>query len=410
MYLHYCKNCGEQNLESFIDLGFQPNGNVFPEKDQLEKETKHPFNMLVCKSCWQVQLESHPPVEEMFSTHPYITGLNQPILQHFEELSAKLVDRFRLAENGLVVDVGANDGSLLNAFKSRGVSVLGIDPCESTGKLAQDKGIDVLRKFWGFTAAEELESTGVKPNLITATAVFYHVSDLHDFLRGIRTLLCGNGVFVAQCVYLKDLLEKAAFDHFYHEHTFIHSISPLIPLFKRHGLKIFDVEYSNVHGGSFLLYAALEESSHAVSKSVAEAATREIQAGMQNIQTYRDFAERVRQNRERTIHALKKIKKQGKRVFGLGAPVKGSTLLNYYGIDSSLIECIVEVNPEKIGRFTPGSHIPILDEATIDSDPDYYFVLSWNYLEFFKQKYQAFLQNGGRFLLPHSANEPIASQ
>lgn len=394
-------NCYSPDLEQFIDFGKQPSGNVFPSLHEIRDEQKFPFAMEVCTQCWQVQLEEFPSAELTFINYPYITGINQPVVSHFEKLVDDIVQKFPISERSLVLDIGANDGTLLSKFRDRGMNVLGIDPCKRTGKLALDRGITVFEAFWNKKTAEAMRDLGISPDLITATAVFYHVEDIHSFIQGLDIIMGDNTIFCTQCVYLKDLIENIQFDHFYHEHTMIHAIGPLQRLFSQYKLRLLDVDFYPVHGKSFVLYVGRETSPFPTTRNIDAAIAEEKRAGLTQLQTYLNFSKRVERNKQKLISLLKQFKSSGKRVFGIGAPLKGSTLLNYYGIGPDLLECVTEINQHKIGRYTPGTHVPILSENEINEQPDYYLLLAWNYLDFFMEKYSKYLANGGKFIIPH---------
>lgn len=396
-----CMNCHSPNLERFIDLGSQPNGNVFPSRNEFDTEQLFSCVMLVCTDCWQVQLEEFPPVDSMFTNHPYITGLNQPVVAHFTQLVDDILQKFVMPPNSLVLDIGANDGTLLTKFRDRGMRVLGIDPSTRTSELAHSAGITVLETFWNRESAQALQQLGLRPDLITATAVFYHVEDLHSFVQGLELLMGTDTIFCTQCVYLKDLLEEVQFDHFYHEHTLIHAIAPLQSLFAHYGLRLLDVDFYPIHGGSFVLYVGRDESPFPTAGSIKAAIAAEKRAGLEQLQTYLNFAKRVEQNKYALLALLAEIQRSGKRVFGLGAPLKGSTLLNYYGIGPKLVECLTEINQYKVGHYTPGTHIPIVHEDAVTTQPDYYLLLAWNFVDFFLEKYAHYLDAGGKFIVPH---------
>jgi SAM-dependent methyltransferase len=396
-----CINCGSKALQRFIDLGDQPNGNHFPEADSKDNEVTFPFAMDVCKDCWQVQLEEFPSPEFMFRDHPYITGINAPVVSHFRKLSSQIIENFKLPKNSLVLDIGCNDGTLLSCFSDSGMRVLGVDPGRVTGELCRNSGINVCQAFWSKTTGRALRDLNLLPRVITATAVFYHIPDIHDFVDGLREVMDEETVFVTQCVYLKEIIERNQFDHFYHEHIMIHSLAPLKRLFESHGMRMFDVEFDPIHGGSFILYVCLGSGSHQSTKRMGDAFVQEEQAQLNRIETYESFAERVEGNRNELVRLLEQLREEGKTVYGLCAPVKGSTLLNYANIGAELVEKIVEINPEKIGKLTPGTHIPIVDEKSILEQPDYYLVLSWNFLDYFVQKFKDFLDSGGKFIVPN---------
>jgi hypothetical protein len=206
-------------------------------------------------------------------------------------------------------------------------------------------------------------------------------------------------VFVVQGVNLKDMIEQNEFDHFYHEHSCIHSLGPLTRLFAEHGLRIQDVEFSAIHGGSFILYVVREENPRVTTPAVAEAIAAERAAGLYELATYRAFAGRVEANMAALKALLGELKAAGRTVYALGAPVKGSTVLNYAGIGPELVALATEVNPLKVGRVTPGTHIPVVDERSLTDVPDYYLVLAWNFLDYLIGKYDAYLVGGGRFIV-----------
>lgn len=395
-----CMNCGGPHLHEFLDLGRQPNGNNFPTNEEKGAEVTFPLLMLVCSDCWQVQIDELPSQELMFHDHAYITGVNAPVVRHFKNLVPHVVAKLGLKPNDLAIDVGCNDGTLLRIFAEHGLRVLGVDPSKRTGELARQHGVTVFRTFWNSETGRALRQLRVEPQVITATAVFYHVPDLHDFLAGLGEVMGPRTVFVVQGVNLKDLIERNEFDHFYHEHSCIHSVLALQPLLKQHGLRMFDVEFSEIHGGSFILYVVRDEHASPTTAAVEQAIAAERKAGLDRLETYLAFAERVRSNMRELKMLLTKLHGEGKRVFALGAPVKGSTLLNFCDIGPELVSCATEVNQFKIGKLTPGTHIPIVDETTLSDTPDYYLVLSWNFLDFLREKYDAFLRGGGRFIVP----------
>lgn len=405
-----CMNCRGVNLTKFLDLGHQPNGNHYPTHADFDEEPSFPFAMDVCTDCWQVQIQEFPSVEFMFSNHPYITGVNMPVVSHFDKMVSNTLTKFSIPKNSLVVDIGANDGTLLKRFAEAGMRVMGVDPGMRTGEMARKSGLTVCETFWDEKTAQAFHQLNLKPDLISATAVFYHVADIHSFVRGLATVMHNETIFMAQCVYLKDVLEKLQFDHFYHEHTMIHSITPLKELFAQYGLRMIDVDFYDVHGGSFVLYVAKDTAKYPTSPSIEAAISNEKAAGLQNIETYFSFAKKVEANSVELKTLLTQLSTENKTVYALGAPLKGSTLLNYCHIGPDLVTLATEVNRFKIGRFTPGTHIPIVYEDSLNAQPDYYLVLSWNFLDYFINKYHGFLRNGGKFIVPHPVVRTIGSE
>lgn len=396
---HACMICGSRDLHTFIDLGNQPNGNNFPLAD-APVEPLLSMSMQVCKSCWLVQISEFPSAEFLFTDHPYITGVNVPIVRHFEWLAARIVAQHHLQPAQLAVDIGCNDGTLLSNFARHGLRVLGVDPGRRTNELCRKNGINVVEGFWNEDLAKTLVRLGLIPDVITATAVFYHVGDLHDFVRGLEKIMHAGTVAVIQCVYMLDVIERNQFDHFYHEHSCIHALGPLVPLFREHGLRVVHFDRIDVHGGSFLMSIVRDEHKIPTDDSVQRTLELEHRMKLDELGTYVEFAKRVAHNRETLRSLLAELKHTGKKVVALGAPAKGSTLLNYCGIGPELVDCAIEVNKFKIGRSTPGTRIPIIDEAALSFVPDYFLVLSWNFLDYFLGKYKSYLLSGGKFIVP----------
>lgn len=395
-----CMSCSQKEVIEFIDLGIQPSGNAFLTSDLINSEPQFPLRMGVCKNCWQAQLLDHIDKSLLFEDHPYLTGTNLPIVEHFGELANKLIDKYSLTSSDLVLDIGCNDGTLLNQFKNQGVKTMGVEPSARISSMASDQGHIVINQFWNSESACSFDNLNIKPKLITAMSVFYHVSDLHDFLKGIELVMNSRSVFVVQAVSLLSLLSKNQFDHFYHEHTCIHSLSSLNSILKEHNLKVIDIEDVDVHGGSFIASLARNDSEYPVSNHVIEYAQNEIKNGLKKINTYMDFGYRAKDIAIRLKALLEELKAKNQCVYGLGAPLKSSTFLNFADIDSTLVQYLTEVNQLKIGKLSPGKHIPVIDENKMDREPDYYVVFAWNYLDYLMVKNRDFLESGGKFIVP----------
>ena len=398
-----CRICGGDNLELFLSLADQPHCNRFLTKEQLShKEPFYPLDTYFCHDCTLVQLGYTVPPEVMFKDYPYVSGTTRTLRQHFHDFAARIVERFRMGPDDLAVDIGSNDGTFLKGFKAAGTRVLGVDPATDIVKTANQAGIETIEGFFSAGLAREVAKTHGKARSITAAGVFFHIDDLHDVLRGVRALLAGDGVFIVQAIYLADMIEENSFDNIYHEHLCYYCLKPLIRLFEIHGMEAFDVERSPIHGGSILLYARVKRAENPPPlPSIAGMLEAERRAGYDNVKTYQDFAARVQRNRTKLRRMVEDLKRQGKRIFAYGAPAKGNTLLNYVGLGPDLIECATEKNPLKCGYYTPGMHIPVVHEDTVQArPPDYYLLLPWNFKEELLEKERDFRSKGGKFIIP----------
>lgn len=397
-----CRICKSDKLFPFLDLGAMPVPNGFLKKEALnEDEPRYPLATCVCESCWLVQLTHVIPPEQMFSNYLYIPSTSSTMLDHFNTLALKVIERFRPRVDDLIIDIGSNDGTLLNFFRKRGLSVLGIDPANNLAQLARMKGVNTINSLFTASLAKEMASKGVRPKVITATNVIAHIHDIHDMCEGIKTLLAEEGVFVMEFPYLVDLLQSNEFDTIYHEHLSYFSLSPLISLFDQHGLMIFDLFRSSVHGGSIRVFVGRKNSIHKISIALEKQLEDEKNLNLDSRKPYQEFAERVAININQLSEVLRGIKAEGKRIIGYGASAKGNVLLNYGRISNDLIEYIVDSISYKQWMYTPGTHIPIYPEEKLEQDnPDYVLLMAWNFKDEILKKQAKFREAGGRFILP----------
>jgi SAM-dependent methyltransferase len=394
-----CRICGGSELHGFLDLGSMPIPNGFlEEKDLGVPEPVHPLGVAVCETCWLAQLTHVVPAELMFSNYLYVPSTSKTMLDHFGRMATDLIARYELGADDLVVDIGSNDGTLLTCFRQRGLRVLGVDPAANLAHLARMKGVNTLTALFSCSLVSEIARNG-RTRLVVATNVLAHVSDLHDLCHGLDALLAEDGVFVAEFPYLLELLRKNEFDTIYHEHLSYFSLHPLVRLFGRHGMSIFDVEEVSVHGGSLRIHVGRSGRARDASPRLVELMREEAQE-LSSRATYTAFAERARTNMRRLTELLQALKSEGRRVVGYGASAKGNVLLNCCSIGPTLVEYVVDSIPYKHWRFTPGMHLQVFPEQKLDLDrPDYVLVLAWNFLDEILEKQAAFRERGGRFIL-----------
>ena len=399
--MRQCRLCKSQDLHMVLSLGDQPHCNRFLTKEELSlPEPRYPLDCYLCSDCGLLQLGYVVPPEVMFRQYLYMSGTTKTLSQHFHQLAGQLVKQFALPPDSLVVDVGSNDGTFLKGFKARGMRVFGVDPAINIAKIANDAGIETLCDFFGREAAARILAEKGKARMVTAAGVFYHIPDLDDVVKGVRDVLTDDGVFVVQANYLVDMLQKNTFDNIYHEHLCYYSLRPLTVVFHRFDMEVFDVERHPIHGGSIIVYVRKGVMSAPKERVDAMLAAEEAQ-GVYSLDTYTAFAERVEEIKDRLVTMLRDLKAQGERIAAYGAPAKGNTLLNFCGIGPDVLEYAIEKNELKIGRYTPGMHIPVISEEDARRAPaDYHLVLPWNFLEEFLEKEKAFCANGGKFIVP----------
>jgi SAM-dependent methyltransferase len=368
-----CRVCDSEKLDMVVELGEQPWANHFLTKEQLGKEPFYPLRVLRCRDCRTAQLDFTVKKEIMFGDHTYLSGTTKSLSAHFENL-AKETDRRFLADNSRksILDIGSNDGTQLKHYQALGYDVLGVESSKTASDIANQNGIKTLNAFFNL---ETLRGLGRKFDLINAAGVFFHLEELHSVTDAVREGLEDDGVFVVQFLYMKSIMENGAFDQIYHEHLLYYTLATLEVLLNRHSLVLFDAFLAPIHGGSVIAYVG-----HAGRRSASDRLTAmraaEESSGCNEIPAYQAFCRRIERMKEENLAYLNRAKAAGKTVYGLGAPVKGNTLLNYFGIGTDLIQCLTEKNVLRRGLFSPGRHIPIVIEGEFDRQPDIYYVLA----------------------------------
>lgn len=399
-----CRVCDSTNLELAIDLGSQPWCGHFLKRGEIGKEPYYPLRVVYCYDCSTPQLDYTVPKEVMFSDHTYLSGTTKSLNEHFREV-AEEVDRhfFRrtnhhapIASHKSVLDIGSNDGTQLKYFKDLGYEVLGVESSRRTAEMANEAGINTLNEFFNLDLVRRL---GRQFHVINASGVFFHLEELHSVTEGIRKALREDGVFVVQFLYMKRIVENCAFDQIYHEHLLYYSLQTVEVLLNRHGLSMFDAYLSPIHGGSIIGFVA-PQGKRPPSDRLQALRQLEVEEKSNEFSTYTEFARRIERMKEENLAYLEKAKRQGKRVFGFGAPAKGNTLLNYFGVGTQYIDCLVEKNELRRGLYSPGMHIPILMEDELTEVPDTYYVLAWNFKEEILAKNRHLIDRGVEFYFP----------
>jgi len=385
-----------------LDLGEQPPANSLIDKSQLNTiEPKFPLRLFWCGDCFLVQLLDIVNKEHLFKHYLYMTSASKPIVDHFKKYAVDIFNKFlNKQENPFVVEIGSNDGSLLREFKKLGSSILGIEPASNLAKLANDSDITTLNDFFSLDIAKNIVQSK-NASIVVANNVIGHVENLHDLMEGIKILIGEQGVFIFEVPYLLDLVKKLEFDTVYHEHLSYFSILPIINLIERFNLEIFDIQKQSVHGGTLRIFIS-KKNNFNVKDNVNKFIELEYEFGINNIKTYDKFSDDVQNLKNKIKELLHKLKNEKKSLFGYGASAKGNVLLNYCNIDYNILDYIVDTTPLKQGKFTPGTHIPILSSEKISDkgNNDVGLLLAWNYESEILKKEKSFRSKGGKFLIP----------
>jgi len=397
-----CQVCGCSEVQEVLNLGHQPLCNEFKPAHQLNSpEVHYPLTLVYCGNCDLVQLSYVIPTKQVFGDqYTYLTGSTKALVDYYDSLATQLVKGFNLVKGGVVIDIGSNDGTFLRSFKHFGLNVLGIEGSPKPAAVALANGVPTINKFFGKGISDLVKKKVSDPNrikLITAMNVLAHTDNINEFLDEIKQIMNSETIFVSQSHYLIALLENLQFDTVYHEHLRYYTLRSLIKLFSRNGLAIFDAELVSIYGGSIVVYASLEDEKP-VSNRLLTILKREDDIDI--LKRFQRMKTLILKNKMKLLNLLLRYKKKGKRIVGVGAPMKSSTFLNFYGMTPDLIDYLTEVNQFKIGTLSPGVHIPVVDESLVFREqPDYALILSWNIAD---QIIESYRRKGfkGKFIIP----------
>lgn len=395
-----CISCGHKGLEPILDLGLMPRSDGLLEESGLShQESLVPLRLGYCPDCTLVQLLETRPPEEMFGDdYVYFSSYSEDLLKHSRENAMELIKTRKLGSDNLVVEIASNDGYMLQNFKGEGINVLGIDPASQPATAAREKGIDTVIDFFGTRVAGELRAQGKQADVIIANNVVAHVADQNDLVAGMAKLLADDGQVVVEFPYVRDMIDFIEFDTIYHEHLCYFSVGSAKTLFERHGLYLNDVRRLPIHGGSLRLYfGKMSEPTQAVQDILAE----EHALGLDRFDYYRSFGARVRTFRDQARKLVADLKMDGKRIAAYGAAAKGTIMLNFLNLNDRTIEYAVDKNVHKQGKYMPGVRIRIdKPEKLMEDRPDYVMILPWNFRDEIIRQQQAFLESGGKFVVP----------
>jgi len=394
-----CRVCHSQKLEQFLDLGAQPHcDSLLRPEDLARREPFYPLQVCFCHDCTAVQISYTVPKETMFGEYLYVSGTTQTLRTHFKNSTDRLVQRLGLKAGDLVVDIGSNDGTWLACYEAHGLRALGVDGAQNLAAMANARGIETWARFFDAGVARDIIAQKGRAKLVTAAGVFFHLEELHSVTEGIAELIREGGVFCVQAISLAGMLQYTQFDQVYHEHLTYWTVHSLDRLFAQYGLEIFSTGMLPIHGGSMELLVA-PRGSRPIEASVEKMRREEKELGCDRIETYRNFAVRVWQLEKEVMALLRRYAAAGKTVHAFGAPAKGGTFLNSFHITPELVQCAVEVNQLKIGKYIPGVRIPIVSEAATP-EPDAYLLLAWNFLREFLPRKRDYIMRGGEFIVP----------
>ncbi len=397
-----CRVCGGRDLHPFLDLGEQPPANAFLGRDELDRpEARYPLVIASCAACGLAQLTHVVAPDTLFRNYVYFASVSSAMADYFTSYAAEVADRF-VPRDGLIVEIGSNDGVLLRTLRERPIRVLGVDPARNIAEVARAQGVPTVADFFTVGVAQSIRREHGAASAILANNVFAHIDNLDDVMEAITHLLDPQGVFVIEVPYVVDLIEKIEFDTIYHEHLSYFGVQPLTRLFDRFGFKVFDVQRQPVHGGSIRVFGQHRATGNRIeTPRVRELLALETETGLTEPRRLAAFAQQVAARRDELRGLVSKLRAEGKRVVGYTAPAKGTVLLNYCQLGPDEIEYLVDATPAKQGRYCPGMRIPIVSPEHFHADrPDYALLLAWNHAKEILAREEEWRETGGKFILP----------
>lgn len=377
----HCRFCGRELKHTFADLGFAPLSNEYLTAEDLGRgQMTYPLKVQVCEHCFLVQAALYQRPEQIFGEYQYFSSYSESWLSHCKRYVDAVIPRLGLSKKNRVLEVACNDGYLLQYFQPYGIPVKGVEPAENVAEAARAKGIEVECCFFGADTAREIAGKDGLYDLVIGNNVLAHVPDINSFVEGLGAVLAPGGTVTMEFPHLLRLMEQCQFDTIYHEHFYYLSLSTVQRIFQAHGLRIYDVEELETHGGSLRIYAAHQECAALPPQdSVSDLLQWEHKYGLENISTYADFQNRIQTVKVEALRLFSELKQQGKHIAAYGAAAKGNTFLNFCGIKKDMIDFVVDANPHKQGLYLPGSLIPIVGiDVLHERKPDYLLILPWN--------------------------------
>lgn len=399
---HACRFCGSENLTKVIDLGLMPlAGGFLKNKSEIAKEKLYPLQLAFCKDCFLLQTKQVIQGDILFKKYFYFSSSIKTLVDHFQTLSAELRNKY--PKKKALVEIGCNDGSFLHSCRENGFQIIGVDPATNVVSPLIKKGIPILNEYFTQKTAEKIIRKQGKADVIFSSNTLAHIEDMHEVFKGIKQVLKPTGVLVFEVHYLQKLLDELHYDMIYHEHQYYYSILTLKNFLQKHDMEIFDVQQIPIHGGSIQVWVQHQKTGeNKVLPSVKRIIAQEKKAGLDTTKTFLSFDKKIDTRRKKLIALLSQLKKKKKTIAGYGASGRATIMTNYCGLDSNILDYVMDDSPAKQNIYMPGVHIKTKSSKILQTKkrPDYTLVFAWTFIDEIKKRHTSYKKNGGTFIIP----------
>lgn len=403
-YYDYCRFCFSKDIQIILDLGYMPLAGGFLKKispEMLKNERYYPLQLLFCQKCYLVQTTAVISATILFTNYFYFSSKIKTLVDHFFQI-IETIPRLLNKKDAFIVELGCNDGSFIYALLQKGYRTLGIDPAKNVVSPLIKKGMPIINTFFSEKVAHRIVNEYGQADAIYSFNTLAHIEDMHDIFSGIEVLLKPEGHLVFEAHYLGNLLKETQYDMIYHEHQYYYSLLAIQSFLTQHDMHVFDVELVPIHAGSIRFSVQKTEGKRKITSAVHDLVQKEKKLGLHKIQTYQNFAKQIKKTKKDLMHTIAIVKSKKKTIIGYGASGRGTILMNYCGLDSSLIDYVVDDAPARQHVFIPGVHVKTYASIKIKSNkiPDYILLFAWSFYKEIAQKQQDYLKKGGKFILP----------
>ena len=396
-----CRLCGSKQIELVMPFPAIPSADDFvPINSQIEPQRCYPLNLYLCQECGLVHLRDVVNPELIYRNYLYETTTSLGLVEHFQKYAQDILDRIQPSSGSLVVEMGSNDGTLLNCFKKAGLRVLGVDPARDIARRATQAGVETWPEFFTFDLSQKIKEQKGLVDIFIANNVLANIDNLDQIMQSVRNILSATGVFIFETGYIVEEVKNLVFDYIYHEHISYFSVQPLVKFFKKHGMELIRVDHVPTKGGSIRGTVQWMDGPRKREPSVDHLVKSEIEQGYYQPFIYKDLTEKINHEKNKLLELLKKLKAGGKTIVGYGASPTVTTFMYYFEI-ANFLSFIIDDNPRKQNTLYPGNHIRVLDSKVIyEEKPDYILIMAWRYAEPIINRHQNYLKQKGRFIVP----------